>query len=106
MVDDQIAHDFKKLWDYIKENKLQTKSETGKPEGAGRFIVSDATLLPIFKNLGLKALRDFRKIPKESTIAVRGVRGNTSLIGPSDVPISRRISFLTWRGSNPARLSK
>ena len=40
----------KKLWDYIKANKLQTKTENGKPENAGKFIVSDATLLPIFKN--------------------------------------------------------
>ena len=40
----------KKLWDYIKANKLQTKSENGKPENAGKYIVADATLLPIFKN--------------------------------------------------------
>jgi len=40
----------KKLWDYIKENKLQTKTENGKPENAGKFIVADAKLLSIFKN--------------------------------------------------------
>ncbi len=40
----------KKLWVYIKDNKLQTKTENGKPENAGKFIVADATLLPIFKN--------------------------------------------------------
>ena len=40
----------KKLWDYIKENGLQTKSENGKPENAGKFIVADSKLLPIFKN--------------------------------------------------------
>lgn len=40
----------KKLWDYIKANQLQTKTENGKPENAGKYIVSDATLLPIFKN--------------------------------------------------------
>lgn len=40
----------KKLWDYIKANKLQTKSENGKPENAGKYIVADATLLTIFKN--------------------------------------------------------
>jgi chromatin remodeling complex protein RSC6 len=40
----------KKLWDYIKEHKLQTKQENGKPENAGKFIVTDKTLLPIFKN--------------------------------------------------------
>ena len=27
----------KKLWDYIKANKLQTKTENGKPENAGKF---------------------------------------------------------------------
>ncbi|RJQ13307.1 MAG: hypothetical protein C4560_14565 [Nitrospiraceae bacterium] len=40
----------KKLWDYIKANKLQTKTENGKPENAGKFIVADAKLLPIFRN--------------------------------------------------------
>ena len=40
----------KKLWDYIKANGLQTKTENGKPENAGKFIVADAKLLPIFKN--------------------------------------------------------
>ena len=40
----------KKLWDYIKANKLQTKTENGKPENAGKYIVADAKLLPIFKN--------------------------------------------------------
>lgn len=38
----------KKLWDYIKANKLQTKTANGKPENAGKFIVADATLQPIF----------------------------------------------------------
>jgi chromatin remodeling complex protein RSC6 len=38
----------KKLWDYIKANKLQTKTKNGKPENAGKFIVADAKLLPIF----------------------------------------------------------
>jgi len=40
----------KKLWDYIKANGLQTKTENGKPEDAGKFIVADARLLPIFRN--------------------------------------------------------
>ncbi|MFK8067567.1 MAG: SWIB/MDM2 domain-containing protein [Gammaproteobacteria bacterium] len=40
----------KKLWDYIKSNGLQTKSENGKPENAGKYIVADAKLLSIFKN--------------------------------------------------------
>jgi len=38
-----------KLWAYIKDNKLQTKTENGKPENAGKFIVADSKLLPIFK---------------------------------------------------------
>ena len=40
----------KKLWDYIKENKLQTRTENGQAENAGKYIVADAKLLPIFKN--------------------------------------------------------
>jgi chromatin remodeling complex protein RSC6 len=40
----------KKLWDYIKAEGLQTKTENGKPENAGKFIVADAKLLPLFKN--------------------------------------------------------
>ena len=40
----------KKLWDYIKANKLQTKTENGQADNAGKFIVADAKLLPIFKN--------------------------------------------------------
>lgn len=40
----------KKLWDYIKANKLQTKTENGQPGNAGKYIVADAALLPIFKN--------------------------------------------------------
>ena len=40
----------KKLWEYIKENKLQTKSKNGRPENAGKFIVADEKLLSIFKN--------------------------------------------------------
>ena len=45
----------KKLWDYIKANKLQTKTKNGKPENAGKFIVADAKLLPIFKNTKSKS---------------------------------------------------
>jgi chromatin remodeling complex protein RSC6 len=40
----------KKIWDYIKANQLQTKTVNGKAENAGKYIVTDATLLPIFKN--------------------------------------------------------
>ena len=39
----------KKLWEYIKANKLQTKTANGKAENAGKFIVVDDSLLPIFK---------------------------------------------------------
>jgi chromatin remodeling complex protein RSC6 len=45
----------KKLWDYIKANKLQTKTENGKPENAGKFIVVDDRLLPTFKNTKSKS---------------------------------------------------
>ncbi len=40
----------KKLWDYIKANKLQTKTENGEAMHAGKYIVADAKLLSIFKN--------------------------------------------------------
>ncbi len=40
----------KKLWDYIKANGLQTKTENGAAMNAGKYIVADAKLLPIFKN--------------------------------------------------------
>jgi chromatin remodeling complex protein RSC6 len=40
----------KKLWDYIKANKLQTKTINGKPENAGKYIVADAKLIKIFRN--------------------------------------------------------
>lgn len=45
----------KKLWDYIKKNKLQTKTKNGKPENAGKFIVADAKLITIFKNTKSKS---------------------------------------------------
>ena len=40
----------KKLWDYIKANKLQTRAINGKPENAGKYIVADAKLIKIFNN--------------------------------------------------------
>ncbi len=62
----------KKLWDYIKKNKLQTKSENGKPENAGKFIVADAKLLSIFKNTNSKSksgkLTDLTKLKEGQTI--------------------------------------
>jgi chromatin remodeling complex protein RSC6 len=39
----------KKLWEYIKANGLQTKTENGAAINAGKFIVADAKLLPLFK---------------------------------------------------------
>jgi chromatin remodeling complex protein RSC6 len=62
----------KKLWDYIKANKLQTKTENGKPENAGKFIVADAKLLPIFKKTKSKSksgkLTDLTKLKEGQTI--------------------------------------
>ncbi len=62
----------KKLWDYIKANKLQTKSENGKPENAGKYIVADAKLLPVFKNTKSKSksgkLTDLTKMKEGQTI--------------------------------------
>ena len=62
----------KKLWDYIKANKLQTKTENGKPENAGKFIVADAKLLPIFKKTNATSKSgkrtDLRKLKKGQTI--------------------------------------
>ena len=40
----------KRLWDYIKANRLQTSTVNGKPENAGKFIVADARLVKIFNN--------------------------------------------------------
>jgi len=40
----------KKLWDYIKKNGLQTKTENGAAENAGKYIVADAKLLTILRN--------------------------------------------------------
>ena len=48
----------KKLWDYVKANKLQTKTANGKPENVGKFIVADKTLLPIFKKTKSNASPD------------------------------------------------
>ncbi|HUT76500.1 MAG TPA: SWIB/MDM2 domain-containing protein [Polyangia bacterium] len=45
----------KKIWDYIKKHGLQTKAVNGKPANAGKFIVADEKLLPIFKNTKAKS---------------------------------------------------
>ena len=62
----------KKMWDYIKANGLQTKTENGKPENAGKFIVADAKLLPIFKNTKSKSksgkVTDLTKMKEGQTI--------------------------------------
>jgi chromatin remodeling complex protein RSC6 len=62
----------KKLWDYIKANKLQTKTENGKAENAGKFIVADDRLLPIFKNTKSKSksgkVTDFTNLKEGQTI--------------------------------------
>jgi chromatin remodeling complex protein RSC6 len=39
-----------KIWEYVKSKKLQTKTQNGKPESAGKFIVADEKLLAIFRN--------------------------------------------------------
>jgi chromatin remodeling complex protein RSC6 len=62
----------KKLWDYIKANKLQTKTVNGKPENAGKFIVADAKLIKIFKNTKTTSktgkLTDFTNLQEGQTI--------------------------------------
>lgn len=68
----------KKLWDYIKANKLQTKTANGKPSGEGRFIVADKTLLPIFKNTNSKSassgkVTDFRNLKEGETIDMMAI---------------------------------
>lgn len=61
-----------KLWDYIKSKKLQTKTKNGKGSGEGRFIVADATLLPIFKNTNSTSksgsVTDLRSMKEGETI--------------------------------------
>ena len=62
----------KKLWDYIKANGLQTKTENGKPENAGKYIVADAKLLTIFKNTNSTSksgkVTDLRNLKEGETI--------------------------------------
>jgi len=62
----------KKLWDYIKANKLQTTKINGKPENAGKNIVADAKLIKIFNNTKIKSktgkLTDFTKLKEGQTI--------------------------------------
>lgn len=62
----------KGLWDYIKANSLQTKTKNGKPEGAGKMIVADAKLLPIFQKTNSTSksgtVTDLRKMKEGETI--------------------------------------
>ncbi len=62
----------KKLWDYIKGQGLQTKTENGAAENAGKFIVADAKLVPIFKNTFSTSksgkVTDLRNIQEGQTI--------------------------------------
>ncbi len=62
----------KKLWNYIKAKKLQTRSANGKPENAGKYIVADAKLLKVFKNTKSTSksgnLTDLRNICEGDTI--------------------------------------
>ena len=62
----------KKLWTYIKANRLQTKTQNGQPENAGKFIVADVTLLPIFRNTNSKSksgkLTDLTQMKEGETI--------------------------------------
>jgi chromatin remodeling complex protein RSC6 len=62
----------KKLWNYIKSKKLQTKSANGKPENAGKYIVADEKLLKVFKNTNSTSKSgnrtDLRKIKEGDTI--------------------------------------
>jgi len=64
----------KKLWEYIKANKLQTKTENGKAENAGKFIVTDAKLLPVFKKTKSTSksgkLTDLTKLKEGETIGM------------------------------------
>ena len=61
-----------KLWDYIKANKLQTKTINGKPENAGKNIVADAKLIKIFNNTNVTSkagkVTDFTKLKEGKTI--------------------------------------
>jgi chromatin remodeling complex protein RSC6 len=62
----------KKLWDYIKANKLQTTKINGKPENAGKYIVADAKLIKIFNNTKTKSktgkVTDLTKLKEGQTI--------------------------------------
>ncbi len=62
----------KRLWNYIKSKKLQTKSVNGKPENAGKYIVADAQLLKMFIHTNSTSksgnLTDLRNMKEGETI--------------------------------------
>jgi chromatin remodeling complex protein RSC6 len=62
----------RKLWDYIKANKLQTTTVNGKPENAGKYIVADAKLVKIFNNTRVTGksgkVTDLTKLKEGETI--------------------------------------
>ena len=62
----------KRLWDYIKSKKLQTKSVNGKPENAGKYIVADSQLLKMFIHTNSTSksgnLTDLRNMKEGETI--------------------------------------
>ena len=62
----------KRLWEYIKAHKLQTKTADGKPEDAGKFIVADAKLIKIFNHTKVKGktgkVTDLTKLKEGQTI--------------------------------------
>ncbi len=62
----------KRLWDYIKSKKLQTKSVNGTPENAGKYIVADAQLLKMFIHTNSTSksgnLTDLRTMKEGETI--------------------------------------
>lgn len=62
----------KKLWDYIKANKLQSKTVNGKATGEGKNIVVDAKLLPIVKNTNSTSktgkVTDLRQLKEGETV--------------------------------------
>ena len=62
----------KRIWDYVKEKKLQAKTVNGKPEGQGKNIVADSVLLPVFKNTNSTSksgkVTDLRQMKEGETI--------------------------------------
>jgi chromatin remodeling complex protein RSC6 len=59
-----------KLWDYIKSNKLQTKTENGKAENAGKYIVVDDKMVAFVKNAA-----DYKNVKAGNTIHMMKLAG-------------------------------